>query len=188
MHCLVVEDERILLDLLGSVVESFSEISTVFKAQTIAAAEMISHGHGLDLALLDLQLPDGQGGDLARHLVERHTGIQLIVLSGAAEQFACPAELEPAVKAVINKASAFASLRQSLNAILQPAEQQLTQRQQEIYTLIGAGRSTKEIARQLGCSVATVETHRKAIARTLGLSGAELVKAAALATQRQAIQ
>jgi len=75
-----------------------------------------------------------------------------------------------------------------LNAILQPAEQQLTQRQQEIYTLIGAGRSTKEIARQLGCAVATVETHRKAIARTLGLSGAELVKAAALATQRQAIQ
>jgi len=95
-----VEDERILLDLLGSVVESFSEINTLFKAQTIAAAETISHDHDLDLALLDLQLPDGKGGDLARHLVERHAGIQLIVLSGAAEQFACPAELQPSTRPV----------------------------------------------------------------------------------------
>lgn len=188
LHCLVVEDERILLDLLGSVVESFNEINTVFKAQTVAAAEAISREHQLDLALLDLQLPDGEGSALGRDLVVRHAGIQLIVLSGAAEQFICPIDLQPAVKAVIDKANAFASLRNSLNSILQPAEQQLTRRQQEIYNLIGTGQSTKEIAELIGCSVATVETHRKAIASTLGMSGAELIRVATLFTQRQGIQ
>ncbi|MBM5814885.1 MAG: response regulator transcription factor, partial [Cyanobacteria bacterium M_DeepCast_100m_m1_067] len=50
----------------------------------------------------------------------------------------------------------------------------------EIYGLIGQGLSNKEIARAAGLSVATVETHRKQIAQKLGVSGAELVRQAAL--------
>ena len=38
----------------------------------------------------------------------------------------------------------------------------------------------KQIAQELGLSVATVETYRKSISAKLGLSGAELVRAAAL--------
>lgn len=44
-----------------------------------------------------------------------------------------------------------------------------------MYALIGRGCTNKEIAQQLDLSIATVETHRKAIARQLGCSGAELV-------------
>ena len=47
MNCLVLEDQQIFLDLLGSMVESFTEISNVFKAASIEAANNISHHHKL---------------------------------------------------------------------------------------------------------------------------------------------
>ena len=50
----------------------------------------------------------------------------------------------------------------------------------EIYGLIGQGLSNKEIARTTALTVATVETHRKAIAQKLGVSGSELVRQASL--------
>ena len=42
MHCLVVEDQQILLDLLATIVDAFSEISTVSKATTYAQAITVS--------------------------------------------------------------------------------------------------------------------------------------------------
>jgi response regulator of citrate/malate metabolism len=39
MHCLVVEDQRILLDLLGTMVKSYSEINILSKAESIDSAK-----------------------------------------------------------------------------------------------------------------------------------------------------
>jgi DNA-binding NarL/FixJ family response regulator len=49
-----------------------------------------------------------------------------------------------------------------------------------VFRLIGRGAATKEIARLLGLERTTVESHRKEISRRLGVSGAELVRLAAL--------
>jgi len=64
----------------------------------------------------------------------------------------------------------------------------LTPRQQEIYGLIGQGLTNKEIARATDLSLATVETHRKAIAQKLGVSGAELVRQASLRSRLEAVE
>ena len=72
MNCLVLEDQQIFLDLLGSMVESFNEISDVFKADSIEAASNISHHHKIDLAILDVYLPDGHCNDLAQHLTSQN--------------------------------------------------------------------------------------------------------------------
>ena len=56
MNCLVLEDQQIFLDLLGSMVESFNEISDVFKAESIEAASNISHHHKIDLAMSICQM------------------------------------------------------------------------------------------------------------------------------------
>ena len=61
MHCLVVEDQQILLDLLATIVDAFSEITTVSKATTCEQAIVISKDMPVDLAILDLHLPDGDG-------------------------------------------------------------------------------------------------------------------------------
>ena len=144
MHCLVVEDQTILLDLLGSVVESFPEVEQVTKADCVSTALASSKDLPLDLAILDLRLPDGDGCDLGQRLVEQHPNLQLIVLSGAAQDFVCPPALQSSVRAVIDKTDAFEALRHCLTTLIKPAHLSLTARQKEIYDLIGEGKSSKE--------------------------------------------
>ena len=183
MHCLVIDDQTIFLDLLASLVESFPEIAKVSKAEGLQTALAISGQQKLDLAIVDLVLPDGEGVALATSLVEQHPQIELIILSGCAQEFICPRNLIKSIRGVIDKADAFKALRDCLTNIIQPVHQTLTPRQKEIYKLIGKGKSNKEIAQHLGTSIATVETHRKAIAKHMQLSGAELIRAAALNQQ-----
>jgi len=53
----------------------------------------------------------------------------------------------------------------------------LTPRESEILSALGRGESSKQIARNLGLSVRTVEAHRQSIKRRLGIDGqAELIK------------
>ena len=183
MHCLVIDDQTIFLDLLASLVESFPEIAKVSKAEGLQTALAISGQQKLDLAIVDLVLPDGEGVALATSLVQQHPQIELIILSGCAQEFICPRNLIKSIRGVIDKADAFEALRDCLTNIIQPVHQTLTPRQKEIYKLIGKGKSNKEIAQHLGTSIATVETHRKAIAKHMQLSGAELIRAAALNQQ-----
>lgn len=56
----------------------------------------------------------------------------------------------------------------------------LTHRQRQVLTLIGKGKSTKEIAALLGVSVKTVETHRARLMQTLGLYGTNALMRTAL--------
>jgi DNA-binding NarL/FixJ family response regulator len=59
------------------------------------------------------------------------------------------------------------------------AVSRLSDREFEVFRLIGRGAGPSEIARQLGVSVKTVETHREHIKKKLGLAnGRELLRAA----------
>ena len=178
-----MEDQQILLDLLATIVDVFSEISTVSKATSCAQAMSISQNCTIDLAILDLHLPDGDGNELGQRLVQSNPSIQLIVLTGAPEDFQSSRELRESIHALIDKRNSFDALHHSLSTILQPAHRRLTPRQSEIFELIGAGKSTKDIARILNSATSTIESHRKAIAQKLNLSGAELIREASLMRQ-----
>lgn len=56
----------------------------------------------------------------------------------------------------------------------------LPQRERRMLLELGLGLQNKQIAHNLGLTPATVSTYRKTIAAKLGLSGAELVRSAAL--------
>ena len=183
MRCLIVEDQQILLDLLGTIVDSFTEVTQVFKAASLKEAESLLQQRTMDLAILDLQLPDGDGSQLGESLIHHNPEIQLIILSGSADGFLCTGNLRKSIRGVIDKRHSFDALRECLQDILQPAYQTLTPRQQDVFRLIGEGKSTKEIANLLNSAISTVESHRKAIAQKLNISGAELVREASLTRQ-----
>ncbi len=121
MNCLVLEDQQIFLDLLGSMVESFTEISAVFKAGCIESAYNISKQQTIDLAILDIYLPDGHCNDLAQDLVVQNPEIKIIILSGAAQEFVCPNSLKEAIYGIVDKTDAFDALRHCINVIVKPA-------------------------------------------------------------------
>ena len=188
MNCLVLEDQRILLDLLCSMVENFSEVTNIFKASSIRTGSKIAKENELNVAILDLYLQDGYSVDLANYLTIKNPDIKIIILSGSAQEFICPESLLQSVVAIIDKYDTFDGLRHFLNKLFEPSHSNLTERQQTIYRLIGEGKSTKEIAKSLNNTPSTIETHRKAIARKLGFSGAELIRRAVLNNTVQTIK
>ena len=81
-HLLLVEDDPDMADLLSQVLayEGF----TVKHAATIKAAKQSLNGD-IQLALLDVGLPDGNGFDLLRDIRESHPKLPVIMLTARGE-------------------------------------------------------------------------------------------------------
>ena len=152
--------------------------------------------HRPDLLVLDLALPDKDGVAVGRKLIAAQPDAQIIILSGQCSTFVCPADLRKGVFAVVRKTEAFSNLEKVVKRWLSewnkahrpeaatPASEapepsaKLTPRELQIFTLMGRGLLSKEIANELSISIETVADHRKHIARKLGTVGSELVQQA----------
>lgn len=148
------------------------------------------------LLVLDLDpLPDGyrEAIDLLR---QGHPEAGLLLFTAPDQPFSPPADLAAITIAVVDKGQSWEQLLQALQGWWQLRQEgasglpvcaqqlqaiaQLTPREQRLLQELGCGLLNKEIAACLDLSVATVETYRKGVAAKLGVSGAELVRIAAL--------
>jgi DNA-binding NarL/FixJ family response regulator len=193
LPCLIVEDQVMFLQLLSRLLQDMPCLEIVATATSCREGMQACQQHRPQLMVLDLALPDGDGLQVARFLRMLEPDAKVLVLSAQASSFVCPEELEPMVVGVVDKTATYETLEEVIHSALHPQDGSahpsrsdpvlvlsLTPRQRQIFSLIGQGHTNKDIARLTGLSVATVETHRKAIARRLGRSGAELVRMAAL--------
>ena len=193
LRCLILEDQVMFGQLLSTMLQPVRGVEVVGLARTCREGIQFCHQLQPDLLILDLALPDGDGTVVARSAVQVNPRCRILVLSAEVGSFVCPADLEPHVADVIDKATTYDALTAALEEVLQEQGAAapphattlnplslLTSRQKDVFLLIGRGLQNKEIARALGLEVNTVETHRKEIARRLEVSGAELVHLAAL--------
>jgi DNA-binding NarL/FixJ family response regulator len=180
-------------DLVRSGIKAL--LSTVDGVQVIAEARngtelvaLLDTVHP-DIVMTDISMPGMDGITAIAEIHSRHPDVKVIVLSmydtvdfvkRAVSNGACgylmkdapPFELEQALRSVMATGSYFsAAVAQRL---LQPSEpsvdDELTQRQVEILTLIAQGKSAKEIAFELGLSPKTVDVHRARIMERLRLN------------------
>lgn len=198
LNCVVVEDQGLFMEMLGGLINMRGGFRVVASALDITGGKAACSKHHPDLLVLDLDLPDGSGLEVAEHLLELNPGARVIIVSGEVSGFVCPAWLGDNLQAIISKSDTFASLRAELDEILavedttarpreKPdfADKPLTAREAEIFALIGEGFTSKEIGERLHLSEHTVQTHRKRMAVKLGTNGSELVQRAI--AQRQAL-
>ena len=161
----------------------------------VEACEAVDQCHP-DLLILDLELADGDGLSVCRHLLRLQPSAKVIVLSGRAKSFVPPVAIAEALVAVIDKTRTFEVIGAAVISLLQseafsqtsnPCWDNLSPREHQVLHQLGLGLSTKEIAKALAISVRTVETHRKNISAKVGLSGAQLVRIATLRRQQAAL-
>ncbi len=191
LTCVVVEDQGLFLEMLGEMLNMRGGIRVLAGALTVADGKAACKKHKPDLLILDLDLPDGDGLEVAGFLIKNSPATRVIVVSGHIDEFICPPWLRTNLQATISKNAAFSHLREELDEMLAArlvrpprrntlawAKKPLTAREAEIFALIGEGFATKEIAARLCLSQHTIKTHRKHIARKLGTIGLEMVQRA----------
>lgn len=193
IQCVIVDDHLLLLQLLAGFVRAVPSLVVAGTATSAADAEAVAALDRIDLILVDPKLGSGDGMDLLRTVVARHPAVKCIVVSGAAADFVCPPDLMPYVVSVVDKSRACDTLLAEITAavglaahpVAGPSSEdrirsRLTAREFELFTALGEGLSNKEIGKRFGISTRTVETHRKAISRKLGQSGAALMRLAVI--------
>jgi DNA-binding NarL/FixJ family response regulator len=191
LTCVLVEDQGLFLEMLVAMLNMRGGLRIAASALTVAEGCAAVEAHAPDLLMLDLDLPDGSGTEVARRLLDRKPAARVIIISGHAADFVCPEWLRGNLQAVIDKNETFSSLRGELDDLLDPratnlrprrqkpfAAKSLTPREAEVFALIGEGLTSKEIGRRLFLSEHTVQAHRKRIAIKLGTTGAELTQRA----------
>ena len=141
-----------------------------------------------DVVITDLDMPGMDGLTAIARIRERHAKLRIIVVTmhedaaavkravanganGYVRKDAPDFELETALRSVMSTGSYFGSgVAQRLLELPEPlVEDELTERQIEIVKLLARGKSSKEIAYDLGLSPKTVDVHRGRIMERLGL-------------------
>lgn len=162
------------------------------------------------IAIVDLSLKDGSGLDLIKDVKIRYPEVAVLVLSMRDDSFYAERALRAGAMGYITKEESTERIVEGIRRVLagevyltdslsaqllgRMVDQNtsldaspihdLTDRELQVFDMIGQGKTTREIAETLSLSVKTIESHREHIKNKLGLANAtELLKRALQWTQ-----
>lgn len=199
MAVLIVEDHQMFRDILVHVVRDQMGVAKVVACPDGASALEAFPGLNPDLVVLDLDLPDMDGFQVADQLLQKEPRQRIIAVSSRHDTYTLFRVLRSGLFGFIDKtAQSLDELRHGLEEAMawrpyyatavhqinlaQMADPNafsklLSPREQELLTLFGVGLNNVEIGRMKGLSVMTVQTHRRNCMAKLGLSGSiELIQ------------
>jgi two-component system, NarL family, response regulator NreC len=200
---LIVDDHLIFREGLRSMIEKKPDIEVIGEAENGRKAIELTETLLPDVLIMDIVMPDINGVEATRQISGRHKNIKIIGLSMHEDGRFAAEMLKAGASGFLLKDSAFEELVDAINTVRTDgiylsskikesmlkdyvgllakdslsSFSTLSSREQEVLRLIAGGKSTKEIASQLGVSVKTVESHRLHIMGKLDTDNmADLVK------------
>lgn len=200
IRVLLVEDHRMVREALCGVLAQVPDIEVVGEAGDAHKALEQAAALSPDVVVLDIQLPDLNGVEVAARLRDAGSKAKVVALSAYSDKRFVTAMLRSGASAYVTKNAAGTELVRAIRAVAEgqgyfspeiastlvsevrdtPAsveQSPLARREREVLRMIAEGLRSPAIAKQLHVSVATVEVHRRNIMRKLGLrTVAELTK------------
>jgi len=200
---LIVDDHPMMRTGLAQLIGNEPDLKVAAEASTAGQAIDLTAKHRFDLALLDISLPDKNGLELIKDLRSLCVELPILVVSMHDELIYAERALRAGARGYIMKQEGgqkfLAAIRQVLGGQIYVSEamsarilevfsgkqvgqggspvRKLSDREFEVFQLIGRGVSNRQIAEQLHLSIKTVEVHRAHIKEKLGLKTAtELVR------------
>jgi DNA-binding NarL/FixJ family response regulator len=198
---MLVDDHPVMREGLAQMINHEADLTVCGQFEDGARAFAAIAALSPDLAIVDLSLKGSNGLELVKNIKASYPKLRMLVLSMYDESLYAERVLRAGGAGYIMKEEAteqvMGAIRQVLNGDIylssrmssrlmhqlvggRPAPgasvmERLSDRELEVFGLIGQGRSTRQIAEQLHLSVKTVESHRAHIKEKLNIrSAAEL--------------
>ena len=190
---LLVDDHPLMREGVAQWIRRASDLEVCGEAETAAAAVSAVEKLKPDVVLTDISLPGRSGIELIKDLQVRHPEVPVLVLSVHDESLYAGRALRAGARGYLMKRAGGERLVQGIREVLagriavtpdlatllleeysgrrprsgRSVLPRLTDREFEVFQLLGEARSNREIAGQLRLSPKTVETHRLNLMRKL---------------------
>jgi DNA-binding NarL/FixJ family response regulator len=202
---LIVDDHPLMREGLAARIAPQSDMEVCGEAASVDEAIAQVKATNPDLIIVDIALAESHGIDLIKDVKARFPKIKMLVVSAHDESLYAERALRAGAHGYINKREVQEKVVDAMRSVLEGQRylsakmtqqlvgqaigskdstesdpiQRLSDRELEIFHLIGQGKTTGAIARQLHRSVHTIDTHREKIRHKLGVkTGTELMQRA----------
>jgi DNA-binding NarL/FixJ family response regulator len=200
---LIVDDHSLVREGLRALLSSQPDFEVCGEATGITEARRLIASTEPNVVIVDLSLPDGNGIELVKELKARGDEIKVLVLSMHDESLFAERALRAGARGYLGKHEASRTVIEAVRTVLagklyfsarlteqmmhrafgvstglerSPLEL-LSDREIEVFELIGQGLTVRQIAARLELSPKTVETHREHIKEKLAVKNTtELVR------------
>jgi DNA-binding NarL/FixJ family response regulator len=199
----IVDDHPLVREGLAARISAQPDMEVCGEADDIESAMEMIVSTRPSLVIVDIALRDGHGIDLIKRIVGVGIGTRMLVVSAYDESLFAERALRAGALGYINKQELQGKVVEALRTVLRGERylssemtqrliaqalgsraaaggtEALTDRELQIFQLVGRGKSTREIANELNVSVHTIDSHREHIRAKLDLrTGTELIQRA----------
>ena len=193
---LIVDDHPLMQEGLTVRINQQRDMQVCGSAESVNEALAKIRELSPDLVIVDLGLLDSHGLDLIGEVTSQFPQQRMLVVSAYEENLFAERALRAGAMGYVNKREVQTTILEALRAVLagdrylspsmtqrmlgtafhrrdsdtQDPIARLSDRELEVFQLIGRGQTTRAIARQLQLSVHTVDTHREKIRHKLNVA------------------
>ncbi len=202
---LLVDDHPTVREGIAALIGRQSDLAICGQAAGVQEALQLVDEQSPHLAVVDLSLRDGHGLDLTKQIKGRKTDTKVLIHSMYDESMYAERALQAGACGYVNKQEDPQTLLEAIRDVLRGrvyfatsvldrmtgrstaetpmplglATEILTDRELQVFELIGEGLTTRAIATRLDLSMHTIDTHREKIKSKLNLkNAAELTRRA----------
>lgn len=118
MRTLIVEDDRLMAELLETLISGLHPDMQVFQAATLGQAMELWQRRGPELLIIDWNLPDGEGLQLVRAVRARDDRVPIVMVSGRADRNSILRAARYRIDAYISKPFSVEALHSRLQALV----------------------------------------------------------------------
>ena len=200
IRILIADDHGIVRKGLKQIVADNPDMVVAGEAASGQEALELAQAQDFDVAIIDIAMPGRGGLEILKSLRTQSPSLKIIMLSMYSEEQYAIRSLRDGASAYLTKANATDELIKAIETVASGKRyitqsvaerlasyieeegsrlphENLSDRELQVFVMIGSGKSVSEIAEELSLSIKTISTYRARLLEKMGMdSNAQLIK------------